>query len=127
MPGLISIQGATGLDSDNDGLPDTEELRLGTNPHLADTDGDGYNDGVEVRLGTDPTSANSRPEALSIYTAVELEMVTLTSRQYQFEISTNLNTWTPYGNAFPGTGSVSNKLISIKGIPTTYWRLRVLP
>ncbi|MGH9870388.1 MAG: Ig-like domain-containing protein [Candidatus Polarisedimenticolia bacterium] len=42
-------------DDDNDGLLDTEELALGTDPLLSDTDGDGLSDFDEVRVhGTDP-------------------------------------------------------------------------
>lgn len=36
-------------DLDEDGLDDTLEMRLGTDPLLTDTDGDGYSDGLEVR------------------------------------------------------------------------------
>lgn len=36
------------VDTDGDGLLDSEELTLGTNPSLADTDGDGIPDGIEV-------------------------------------------------------------------------------
>lgn len=65
------------IDSDNDGLTDSEEQALGTNPNLvdtdndglsdyeevnvyhtnslkADTDGDGFSDGVEVKGGYNP-------------------------------------------------------------------------
>lgn len=42
------------LDSDQDGLSDSEEKTYGTNPLKADTDGDGYSDGVEVKGGYDP-------------------------------------------------------------------------
>lgn len=41
-------------DKDNDGLPDEEEIKLGTNPEKSDTDGDGYTDGEEVSNGYDP-------------------------------------------------------------------------
>ena len=41
-------------DDDNDGLSDTQEANLGTNPLLADTDGDNVNDGDEINAGTDP-------------------------------------------------------------------------
>jgi hypothetical protein len=41
-------------DSDADGLSDTEELALGTNPHNADTDGDGLSDYYEANNGTSP-------------------------------------------------------------------------
>lgn len=46
------------LDSDNDGLTDVEELRIGTDPHNPDTDGDGYLDGDEVKNGFDPLKAS---------------------------------------------------------------------
>jgi len=38
----------TKLDSDGDGLPDSEEVTYGTNPDDSDTDGDGLNDKDEV-------------------------------------------------------------------------------
>jgi hypothetical protein len=41
-------------DSDFDGLFDTYETYLGTDPNVADTDGDGLNDGQEVTAGTNP-------------------------------------------------------------------------
>lgn len=47
------------LDSDNDGLPDDEETRLGTDPYDPDTDDDGLNDGDEVRRGTDPKNPDT--------------------------------------------------------------------
>jgi hypothetical protein len=42
------------FDTDEDGLPDDVEARLGTDPKEADTDGDGFSDGVEVRSGYNP-------------------------------------------------------------------------
>lgn len=42
------------LDSDADGLTDTEEEGYGTDPLNPDTDGDGYSDGDEVASGYDP-------------------------------------------------------------------------
>lgn len=42
------------VDSDGDGLVDSLEVTLGTDPMKADTDGDGLNDGVEINLATDP-------------------------------------------------------------------------
>ena len=38
------------IDSDNDGLTDEEERRLGTDPHNWDTDGDGLSDGDEAHI-----------------------------------------------------------------------------
>jgi parallel beta-helix repeat protein len=42
-------------DDDNDGLWDTVETGLGTDPYKPDSDGDGLNDGLEVNeIGSDP-------------------------------------------------------------------------
>jgi thrombospondin type 3 repeat protein len=47
--------GTAGVDSDNDGLLDTDETQVyGTNPWVYDTDGDGVGDGQEVYNGTSP-------------------------------------------------------------------------
>lgn len=43
-------------DSDGDGLTDSFERSLGTNPFKKDTDGDGYDDGVEISGGYNPLS-----------------------------------------------------------------------
>lgn len=42
------------IDSDADGLSDSYEMDLGTNPNHYDSDGDGYDDGTEVANGYDP-------------------------------------------------------------------------
>ncbi len=53
MKGRIIV--ATPTDSDADGLTDTQEGLLGTDPNNPDTDGDGLTDGDEVNVhGTDP-------------------------------------------------------------------------
>ncbi len=44
-----------GIDSDRDGLPDTVEKEIGTDPNDKDTDKDGITDGTEV-LGKNPTN-----------------------------------------------------------------------
>ena len=46
-------------DRDHDGLRDSDEVALGTNPDLADSDGDGLTDSAEVRLGTNATVADT--------------------------------------------------------------------
>jgi hypothetical protein len=53
---------ACDADDDNDGLPDEQELSLGTDPRKPDTDGDGWSDKEEVDEGTDPLLASSQPE-----------------------------------------------------------------
>ena len=46
-------------DDDNDGLLDTEEKGIGTNPQKADTDSDFSSDGEEISKGTDPFDPDS--------------------------------------------------------------------
>jgi hypothetical protein len=51
--------GTAGIDSDGDGLFDTDETGVyGTNPSVFDTDGDGSGDGEEVYNGTNPLFGN---------------------------------------------------------------------
>ena len=60
----------TKLDSDGDGLPDSEEVdAYGTDPLVADTDGDGLNDGDEVDNGTNPLQKEptSSPTKVSLF------------------------------------------------------------
>ncbi len=45
---------AAEVDSDGDGLSDTIEAQLGTDPNNVDTDGDSFPDGVEVQNGFNP-------------------------------------------------------------------------
>ncbi|WP_434391358.1 hypothetical protein [Melittangium boletus] len=56
LPGLVAstVTIAAIRDSDGDGVPDDEEIALGTDPNNPDTDGDGLSDGDELILGTDP-------------------------------------------------------------------------
>ena len=59
---IVDGGGAAGsLDSDGDGLSDSEEEALGSDPNLADSDGDGWDDGEEVDGNTDPTRKNDHP------------------------------------------------------------------
>ncbi len=86
-------------DTDGDGLADTFENSIGTNPVLIDTDGDGFADSVEVARGTDPLDINDKPsvsslafiefaEARTVVTedASEVRIPLLIDRDYQGEI-----------------------------------------
>ncbi|MEZ4321443.1 MAG: hypothetical protein R3F61_28485 [Myxococcota bacterium] len=59
MIALLALHGIAhaATDSDFDGLPDIEELELGTDPFAWDSDGGGVSDGLEVSRGTNPMSA----------------------------------------------------------------------
>jgi hypothetical protein len=57
MNTALAQQPAALIDSDADGIPDSEETRLGTNPESSDSDGDGFTDEDEILSGTDPETA----------------------------------------------------------------------
>lgn len=53
-------------DTDGDGLTDgDEEVMLNTFATIADSDGDGFGDGLEVAAGADPRSTNSVPVTIA--------------------------------------------------------------
>ena len=53
------------VDSDGDGLTDSEEHELGTEPNMADYDGDGLNDLQEYLLGTNPRLSDTDGDGIS--------------------------------------------------------------
>ncbi len=55
------VSAVSGVDSDGDGIPDTAENVLGTDPLNPDTDGDGVND----KADTTPTLVDNPPQLLS--------------------------------------------------------------
>ncbi|NAS89549.1 hypothetical protein C4E24_07445, partial [ANME-1 cluster archaeon AG-394-G21] len=57
-------------DTDFDGLSDSEEYNLGSNPRALDTDGDGLNDFVERELGTNITHYDTDGDGLDDGTEV---------------------------------------------------------
>lgn len=61
-------------DSDSDGLTDSQEIVLGTNPNNADTDGDGVNDYLEVLRGRNPLTSGVITDTSN--TTLKLELYT---------------------------------------------------
>jgi len=59
------------IDSDNDGLSDSQEAAHGSDPMNSDTDGDGLSDGDEVLMyGSSPTSMDTDGDGLPDYNEV---------------------------------------------------------
>lgn len=60
-PGITNQTLNDKLDSDGDGLTDTQETDVyRTHPHNKDTDGDGYSDKAEIDAGYDPLTPASK-------------------------------------------------------------------
>lgn len=66
---VVSLTGCLGIfdnDWDNDGLSNSLERELGTDPRNPDTDGDGLEDGIEHNvLGTDPLLPDTDDDGLT--------------------------------------------------------------
>jgi actin-like ATPase involved in cell morphogenesis len=58
-PGPDAGGGQGAVDTDGDGIRDSRERELGTDPAARDTDGDRIRDGRELEIGTDPLSADT--------------------------------------------------------------------
>jgi pimeloyl-ACP methyl ester carboxylesterase len=54
----VMLSDPTKADTDDDGLDDLDERRIGTLPWCADTDGDGLSDGFELSIGYNPLEKN---------------------------------------------------------------------
>jgi hypothetical protein len=66
LPSLGTISFSFDPDSDDDGLPDGQEIALGTDPFDPDTDDDGLTDGDEVEVyGTDPLDSDTDDDGLN--------------------------------------------------------------
>ena len=74
LKGLITNKSEDpNLDSDNDGIIDTEEAKLGTNPNLIDSDFDGLSDYYEINISkTDPLKADTDDDGLNDGNELEL-------------------------------------------------------
>jgi len=74
-PAHAGLQGKGGLSApvdNDDGLPDTVERQIGTDPSKADTDGDGLSDGVEVlQTHTNPLNADMDSVGKAVSASVE--------------------------------------------------------
>ena len=62
---IVSVHAWQVMDTDDDGLSDGREIRIGSSPLKKDTDGDRLADGKEVkRFGTDPTRKDTDRDGL---------------------------------------------------------------
>jgi hypothetical protein len=57
----VSVASLSGADSDGDGLTDSLESALHTNPMVADTDNDGFSDADEILKGFNPLGTGKLP------------------------------------------------------------------
>lgn len=123
----ISVTATFSDDADGDGLLNTNETALGTNPRNRDSDGDGLSDPNELVAGTSPTnSASVLDIQLNLSgSANELSWYGVSGRYYQLEYTDNLGqSWIPKGTVVSGANSSVLKL-DIGAGEKRFYRIRV--
>ena len=96
-----------------------------------DFDGDGATNGNEFIALTNPTDPASLFRILSVVRVppnANITFTTVLGRNYRFEFTTDLVTWSPVGGSFAGTGSpVTVASGPITGFDRLFYRARVGP
>ena len=123
----VSITATFSDDADGDGLLNTNETALGTNPRSKDSDSDGMDDPNELVAGTSPTNSAS-VLAVQLSTDVSANQVSwygVSGRCYRLEYTDDLaNGWMPKGTVSSGANAQILKLDITSG-GKRFYRIRV--
>ena len=103
------------LDSDGDGLNDTDEALAGTDPLNPDTDSDGSLDGAEAEAGTDPLDGTSLFRITRLVKDPVTGFVTVTwssvpGRSYALEYSSDMINWQEASSGIRAVGPGTSQL-----------------
>ncbi len=121
---------------DGDGLNNSWEKSLGTDPGLADTDSDGMGDGGEFAAGTDPIDPKSLREMVQLMPDITGDMVvfwdSVTGKTYQVQFTADeLNAtnivYTDIGSAVLATGVTASLTVSNgMSFPAGHYRVKLV-
>ncbi len=91
-----------GIDYDDDGLVNRDELARGTGVFVRDSDDDGFTDGYEVTHGADPLIAQSVPVDTQSPTVQSVRILWVTATTAAVLIETDEPTWCQIAYSRPG-------------------------
>jgi formylglycine-generating enzyme required for sulfatase activity len=123
----VSVTATFSDDADGDGLLNTNETALGTDPRRRDSDDDGMDDPHELIAGTAPTN---RASVLDIQlnltgSANELTWYGVSGRYYRLEYTDVLGgTWLPKGSVVSGANGQVMRL-DVGAGSNRFYRIRV--
>ncbi len=124
--GSVTAQNADG-DADGDGLRNSLELVIGTNPNSADSDNDGFGDFAELHTGTNPQDEADNPQVgrSSIFNAAEMLFFTEMGKTYQLQSVAELGVgaWVNEGDTFTGDGGMVQHFISTRDQDKKFYRV----
>lgn len=125
----VSVTATFSDDADGDGLLNTNEAVIGTDPRNGDSDGDGQNDGYEVAAGTSPTnSASLLAVRVSVETNSTLNEVSwygVEGRYYQLEYADSITDGLmAKGSVVSGSNAVI-RILDVTAGEQGYYRIRV--
>ena len=115
-------------DSDGDGVVNTLEQAVGTDPTKADTDGDTISDLGELQIGTDPLdiASTGATHVITMRPALELAYLPGLGETNQFQYINVLGSggsWSNIGATVVGSGSEMRLLVSTTGETSKFYRV----
>lgn len=107
----IAVAATSTMDSDNDGLKDTIELALRTDPYNQDSDGDGYLDGEEAANGYNPLAGQNNRD---VSRRVEVDLTK--QRLHYFLNGIKIGT-APVSTGLPGMETPRGEFSVLRKVP----------
>jgi hypothetical protein len=136
IPTLTAVQPIDSNDNDSDGLVNSWEKSLNTNPNSQDTDGDGINDYAEFLSGTDANDPGSYLKMVQVQSDLNGNAIvywaSVIGKTYQLQFSAGDLAASPafadIGNPVTATDTTT-QIIHTGGITNTagHYRVKLIP
>lgn len=122
--GLVSVRAEAPLDSDNDGLSDTLELRFKTDKDNPDSDGDGFKDYMEIDWGYNPMDISDSKLDQRVEIDLKKQKIYYFVDNYkwkEFKVSTGKNSMPTPKGSYKIQNKVKKAWSKTYGLWMPYW------